>query len=198
MHTNDQITSILQYSDISLFLGADEYEIEKYYNWVDETDRLELIYIMTDVLRYFQPYYNSLNTAIQSYYPGYTGNPTYDRLINFIYAYIGHWVQNAAIISGSSTGIVTGQPTSSIITNVVYAINLSRQEYTATGGETSISYPSMAGRSLVYVSRGGATNPAIITTGTPNATQVLWNTNTGQLTFGSSLGAGVNIVSLFN
>ena len=47
MHSNDQITSILQYSDISLFLGADEYEIEKYYNWVDETDRLELIYIRT-------------------------------------------------------------------------------------------------------------------------------------------------------
>jgi len=198
MHSNDQITSILQYSDISLFLGADEYEIEKYYNWVDETDRLELINIMTDVLRYFQPYYNSLNTAIQAYVPGYAGNPTYDRLINFLYGYIGHWIQNAAVVSGSTGGIITGQPTSSVITNVVYSITITNKSYTATGGETSITYSDMVGKSLVYISRGGVTVNQIITSGTPTADQVLWNTTGGQITFGSALGAGVNIVALFN
>lgn len=198
MHTNDQITSILQYSDISLFLGADEYEIEKYYNWIDETDRLELIYIMTDVLRYYQPYYNSLNTAIQAYVPGYAGNPTYDRLINFLYGYIGHWIQNAVVVSGSTNGIITGQPTASVITNVVYAITLTNKSYTATGGETSITYPDMAGKSLAYISRGGATVNKIITSGSPATDEVLWNTNTGQITFANSLGAGVVIVTLFN
>ena len=198
MRTNDQITSILQYSDISLFLGADEYEIEKYYNWIDETDRLELIYILTDVLRYFQPYYNSLNTAIQAYVPGYAGNPTYDRLVGFIYSYIGKWVQNAAIISGNATGIVTGQPTTSIITNVVYSVTITNKSYTATGGETGLTYADMVGKSLVYMSRGGVTVNQIITSGTPSTDQVLWNTSAGQITFGTALGAGVNIVSLFN
>ena len=198
MRTNSQITSILQYSDISLFLGADEYEIEKYYNWIDETDRLELIYILTDVLRYFQPYYNSLNTAIQAYVPGYAGNPTYDRLIGFIYSYIGQWVQNAAIVSGSTAGIVTGQPTSSIITNVVTSVTITNKSYTATGGETGITYTDMVGKSLVYLSRGGVTVNQIITSGIPSTDQVLWNYLTGQITFGTALGAGVNIVSLFN
>ena len=198
MRTNDQITSILQYSDISLFLGADEYEIEKYYNWIDETDRLELIYILTDVLRYFQPYYNSLNTAIQAYVPGYAGNPTYDRLVGFIYSYIGKWVQNAAIISGNATGIVTGHPTTSIITNVVYSVTITNKSYTATGGETGLTYADMVGKSLVYMSRGGVTVNQIITSGTPSTDQVLWNTSAGQITFGTALGAGVNIVSLFN
>jgi hypothetical protein len=198
MRTNDQITSILQYSDISLFLGADEYEIEKYYNWIDETDRLELIYILTDVLRYFQPYYNSLNTAIQAYVPGYAGNPTYDRLIGFIYSYIGKWVQNAAIISGNATGIVIGQPTTSIITNVVYSVTITNKSYTATGGETGLTYTDMVGKSLVYMSRGGVAVNQIITSGTPSTDQVLWNSAGGQITFGTALGAGVNIVSLFN
>lgn len=198
MRTNDQITSILQYSDIALFLGADEYEIEKFYNWIDETDRLELIYILTDVLRYFQPYYNSLNTAIQAYVPGYAGNPTYDRLVGFIYGYIGKWVQNAAIISGSGTGIVTGQPTSSIITNVVSSVTITNKSYTATGGEAGLTYTDMVGKSLVYMSRGGVTVNQIITSGTPSTDQVLWNSAGGQITFGTALGAGVNIVSLFN
>jgi hypothetical protein len=56
----------------------------------------------------------------------------------------------------------------------------------------------MAGKSLVYVSRGGVTVNQIITSGTPSTDQVLWNTNTGQITFGNALGAGVNIVALFN
>lgn len=198
MRTNDQITSILEYSDISLYLGADEYEIEKYYNWVDETDRLELIYILTDVLRYFQPYYNSLNVAIKAYVPTYGGNPTYDRLISFIYGYIGHWVQDAAIIANNPNGIITGQPTSTVITNVVSSVTITNKSYTATGGETSITFSDMAGKSLVYISRGGVTVNQIITSGSPTTDQVLWNTNTGQITFNGALGAGVNIVALFN
>jgi hypothetical protein len=198
MRTNDQITSILQYADISLFLGADEYEIEKYYNWVDETDRLELIYILTDVLRYYQPYYNSLNAATQAYIPGYAGNPTYDRLVSFLYAFIGHWIQNAVIISGNASGIITGQPTSSIITNIVYSVTITNKSYTAVGGETGITYTDMIGKSLVYVSRGGVTINQIITSGIPSTDQVLWTAGTGQILFGTPLGAGVNIVSLFN
>jgi hypothetical protein len=198
MRTNDQITSILQYADISMFLGADEYEIEKYYNWVDETDRLELIYILDDVLRYYQPYYNSLNTAIQAYVPGYPGNPTYDRLINFLYTFIGHWVQSAAIIANNPNGIITGQPVSTVITNVVYSVTITNKSFTATSGQTSVTYTDMAGKSLVYISRGGITVNQILTSGTPSTDQVLWNTATGQITFGTALGAGVNIVALFN
>lgn len=198
MYTNDQITAILQYSDISMFLGADEYEIEKYYNWIDETDRLEFIYILKDVLAYYQPYYNSLNAAIASYVPGYSGNGTYDRMVNFLYSYIGRWIQNAIIISGNPNGVVVGQPTASIITNIVYAISLTNKSYTATGGETFITYTDMQYKNCAYVSRGGITMNKIITSGTPATDEVLWNTQTGTLTFGSALGVGEVVVSLFN
>ena len=56
----------------------------------------------------------------------------------------------------------------------------------------------MISKSLVYISRGGVTVNQIITSCTPTTDQVLWDTNTGRITFGSALGAGVNIVALFN
>ena len=196
MYNNATITSVLQYSDISLYLGAQDYEAERYYNWKDERERLEIIYAVSDVVSYFQPYYNSLNIAIQNYIPSYTGNASYDQLVSYLYTSIGRWVYDAAIIAGNGTGIVVGQGTSQIITQVVYALNLSYKSYTATGGETTISYPDMAGKACVFVSRGGVVVNNIITSGTPAADEVLWNGSS--LTFSSALSAGVVVVSLFN
>jgi hypothetical protein len=96
MYNNNTITTILIYSDISLYLGAEEYEKEKYYNWVDETDRLEMINIVADVVRYYQPYLGGTNQ--------------FDKLVGYLYALIGHWIAQAAVISGNTHGVIVGQP----------------------------------------------------------------------------------------
>ena len=96
MFSPSAITAITQYADIALYLGADEYEIEKYYNWVDETDRLELIYILNDVVKYYQPYLQ--------------GTPNFDRIVNLLYGSVGHWVAQAEIISGNKNGVIVGLP----------------------------------------------------------------------------------------
>ena len=75
---------------------------------------------------------------------------------------------------------------------------LINQEYVATGGETTVTFPSVVSKTCVYVSRGGIDVREIITSGSPSEDQVLWNTLTGVLTFGRALEADEFIRGLFN
>jgi predicted secreted protein len=100
-------------------------------------------------------------------------------------------------LQGSGAYVVTGtQPSSGSI--VVRNGLLYNQEYVATGGETTVTFIAMVGRNCVYVSRGGIDVREIITAGSPSSEQVLWNTNTGVLTFGRALEADEFIRGLFN
>lgn len=72
------------------------------------------------------------------------------------------------------------------------------KEYTAAGGETTITWSDMIGKDCVYVSRGGIDVQAIITVGTPIEEQVKWNSNTGVLTFSRPLESGEFVRGLFN
>ena len=63
------------------------------------------------------------------------------------------------------------------------------KEYTATGGETTITWTDMIGKDCVYVSRGGIDVRGIINSGTPSGEQVKWNSTTGVLTFARALEA---------
>jgi len=100
-------------------------------------------------------------------------------------------------LQGSGAYVVTGtQPSSGSI--VVRNGLLYNQEYVATGGETTVIFIGMIGRNCVYVSRGGIDVREIITAGSPSSDQVLWNTNTGVLTFGRALEADEFIRGLFN
>ena len=59
-------------------------------------------------------------------------------------------------------------------------------EYITVGGETSLTYngiPSLIGKTVLLVSIGGVETGAIITTGTPTGSQILFNSTTGTLTF---------------
>jgi predicted secreted protein len=62
--------------------------------------------------------------------------------------------------------------------------------YTAIGGETTITWSDMLGKTCLYVSRGGVDVQAIITSGTPVDEEVKWNSVTGVLTFSRVLEAG--------
>lgn len=72
------------------------------------------------------------------------------------------------------------------------------KQYTATGGETFITWTDMIGKECVYVSRGGIDVRNIITSGSPTSEQVKWNTVTGVLTFGRALEEDEFIRGLFN
>jgi predicted secreted protein len=69
-------------------------------------------------------------------------------------------------------------------------------DYTATGGETTISDSSIIGVGLLDVRRNGI-GVQFITTGTPTSSQVLYTALTGELTFGTALSASEYILVLF-
>jgi predicted secreted protein len=68
---------------------------------------------------------------------------------------------------------------------------------TAAGGETTITYSDMIGKSCLYVSRGGIDVQAILSSGTPIDEQVKWVSATGILTFSRALESGEFVRSLF-
>ena len=59
-------------------------------------------------------------------------------------------------------------------------------DYTAAGGETTITWPTTIGLSCVSVSRGGIEVRSISTTGTPTGENVRFNSATGVLTFATA------------
>ena len=69
--------------------------------------------------------------------------------------------------------------------------------YTATGGETTITFTDTIGYACLYVSRGGIDAQSILTSGTPTGDNVKFISSTGVLTFGRPLEAGEFIRSLF-
>jgi predicted secreted protein len=69
--------------------------------------------------------------------------------------------------------------------------------YTASGGETSITFADTIGYACLYVSRGGVDAQNILTTGVPTGDDVKFTTSTGVITFGRPLAAGEYIRGLF-
>ena len=69
--------------------------------------------------------------------------------------------------------------------------------YTATGGETSITFADTIGYTCLYVSRGGVDAKNILTSAAPTGDDVRFVTATGVLTFGRALEAGEYIRALF-
>jgi predicted secreted protein len=71
------------------------------------------------------------------------------------------------------------------------------KQYTAAGGETTITWSDMVGKSALDVTRGGIDVQEIISTGTPIDEQVKWNSTTGVLTFSRALESGEFVRALF-
>jgi hypothetical protein len=80
---------------------------------------------------------------------------------------------------------------------VIIGGSVSTKGYTAAGGETTITWSDMVGKTALYVSRGGIDVQDILTTGTPIDEQVKWNSTTGVLTFSRVLGSGEYVRALF-
>lgn len=80
---------------------------------------------------------------------------------------------------------------------IVGANPVKTKGYTASGGETSITFADTIGYSCLYVSRGGVDAQNILSTGTPIGDDVRFVSATGVLTFGRPLAAGEYIRGLF-
>lgn len=70
------------------------------------------------------------------------------------------------------------------------------KQYTAAGGETTITWTDMVGKTCLYVSRGGVDVRDIVASGATGE-QVAWNTTTGVLTFPRALESDEFIRGLF-
>jgi predicted secreted protein len=100
-------------------------------------------------------------------------------------------------LQGSGAYNTTGTEVDPSGVIIVGANPVKTKGYTASGGETSITFADTIGYACLYVSRGGVDAQNILTTGTPTGDDVKFVSATGVLTFGRALAAGEYIRGLF-
>jgi predicted secreted protein len=100
-------------------------------------------------------------------------------------------------LQGSGAYNTTGTEVDPSGVIIVGANPVKTKGYTASGGETSITFADTIGYACLYVSRGGVDAQNILTTGTPTGDDVRFVSSTGVLTFGRPLAAGEYIRGLF-
>ena len=72
---------------------------------------------------------------------------------------------------------------------VIETSNVIMYQYTATGGETTVTFTAAIGGTCLSVTRGGIEVRTIATSGSPTGDNVVFNATTGVLTFGRALEA---------
>jgi predicted secreted protein len=72
---------------------------------------------------------------------------------------------------------------------VIETSNVTMHQYTAFGGETTITITALIGGTILSVTRGGMEVRSIATSGVPTGDNVSFNATTGVLTFGRALEA---------
>jgi len=70
---------------------------------------------------------------------------------------------------------------------VIETSNVTMHQYTAFGGETTITITALIGGTILSVTRGGMEVRSIATSGSPTGDNVSFNATTGVLTFGRAL-----------
>jgi predicted secreted protein len=93
-------------------------------------------------------------------------------------------------LQGSGAYNITGTEVTPEGVIIVGAKPVKTKGYTASGGETSITFADTVGYTCLYVSRGGIDVQGIITSGTPVDEEVKFVSSTGVLTFSRALGSG--------
>jgi hypothetical protein len=70
-------------------------------------------------------------------------------------------------------------------------------QYTATGGETTVTFAAAIGGICLSVTRGGMEVRTILTSGAPTGENVTFNSSTGVLTFARALEADEFVRAIF-
>lgn len=100
-------------------------------------------------------------------------------------------------LQGSGAYNITGTEVTPEGVIIVGANPVKTKGYTASGGETSITFADTVGYTCLYVSRGGIDVQGIITSGVPIDEEVKFVSATGILTFSRALGSGEFVRALF-
>lgn len=100
-------------------------------------------------------------------------------------------------LQGSGAYGTTGTSVTPTGTVIVAGGAVYTKGYTAAGGETTITWTDMIGKSCLYVSRGGVDVQNILSSGVPVNEEVKWVSATGILTFSRVLEAGEYVRALF-
>jgi hypothetical protein len=91
-------------------------------------------------------------------------------------------------LQGSGAYTITGtQVTPAGV--VIETSNVIMYQYTATGGETTVTFTAAIGGTCLSVTRGGMEVRSILTSGAPTGDNVTFNATTGVVTFGRALEA---------
>ena len=120
---------------------------------------------------------------------GVLGYSTFSGLANLSSLSLSAGVEAASTYSvslqGSGAYTVSGtQVTPGGV--VVVGSNVVMFDYTATGGETTVTFTGAIGKSCVTVTRGGIEVRSIATSGVPTGENVSFNASTGVLTFATA------------
>lgn len=122
-----------------------------------------------------------------------SGNVNLTNLqINAPYKEIGTYsctLQGSGAYGTSGTSVTPGG-------TVIVGGSTYSKGYTAIGGESTITWSDMIGKTCLYVSRGGIDVQDILTTGAPINEQVKWNSTSGILTFSRALESGEYVRAL--
>ena len=102
----------------------------------------------------------------------------------------------AVSLQGTGAYGTTGTSVTPGGTVIVAGGVVSDKQYTAAGGETTITWTDMIGKTCLYVSRGGIDVREIVAS-SPVGEQVAWNSITGVLTFARALESDEFIRGLF-
>lgn len=131
---------------------------------------------------------------------GALGYSIFTGLANIVNLDMSGPVEGASTYSVSlqGTGPYTVTGTQVTPTGVVIESgNVTMQQYTAFGGETTITFSTQIGTSCLSVTRGGLEVRTILTSGVPTGENVTFNSSTGVLTFARALEADEFVRAIF-
>jgi predicted secreted protein len=131
---------------------------------------------------------------------GTLGYSVFTGLANIVKLDMSGPVEGASTYSVSlqGTGPYTVTGTQVTPTGVVIESgNVTMQQYTAFGGETTITFSTQIGTSCLSVTRGGLEVRTILTSGAPTGENVTFNSSTGVLTFARALEADEFVRAIF-
>lgn len=131
---------------------------------------------------------------------GALGYSIFTGLANIVNLDMSGPVEGASTYSVSlqGTGPYTVTGTQVTPTGVVIESgNVTMQQYTAFGGETTITFSTQIGTSCLSVTRGGLEVRTILSSGVPTGENVTFNSSTGVLTFARALEADEFVRAIF-
>lgn len=131
---------------------------------------------------------------------GALGYSIFTGLANIVNLDMSGPVEGASTYSVSlqGTGPYTVTGTQVTPTGVVIESgNVTMQQYTAFGGETTITFSTQIGTSCLSVTRGGLEVRTILSSGIPTGENVTFNSSTGVLTFARALEADEFVRAIF-